>query len=362
MGEIEGLLSKWRSSREGFERVEAVYTLKQTGDPESAAQQTSMVPILSRKVIVDLGTGRYVLREDATTQQRQFNLTVSSFDGRLSAFLVPHSKSGTISGESKASRSLAALLPFLALSMSLPPEEGGSGIDDGSLSSLLSGATSGKIEITEQQVDGRSLIRFRGPKVGPTMIEVDINGDRGFQVVRTAHFNPQINALKSSSAARETFVSDFLEVTNHHGRSFWIPTEVTSVTRSLKGTEIRQVITVDKSTVVINGAEPEFGWSVPFPPGTQVLDSVSGKSFRTGESDSGADAGAAWVLPIAASEVRSFLEGNTQEGAASGSRSEPVSALVNSSFRWAQIAAGGFVITAMAVLVWRMLKSPKVLP
>lgn len=328
--------------------LDIAYVLRQEFSGDDPALNRDIVPVMHRRVLADIVLNRFLVREEATTRDGGVNLSVFAWDGAHETRFIPLQEIGMFA-ETPSAPGLSSLLPMLSAAMLLPGVEGGRGVDDGALHHLLPPDRLSDVKISWIRTEEPRLLRVTGPRSGPPQAEIDIDIDR-IMVVALRFYNPPM-ARESGAGqpAREIVVESSQQFEAPGGSRLWLPTRIRTIA-FVRGGRTVQTVDVDVSSVKIGEGEPAFGWVVPFPAGTRLVDRDTGQGSRR---DTGIELGEAeldWVTKLVSKPVMSFVDGRREGVSAGGTAALPAAQSSYRSTMFVLIAA--LVLAGAGLAAW----------
>jgi hypothetical protein len=157
----------------------------------------------------------------------------------------------------------AAKDPLLKAMLIYPPTPGGTGIDDGSLVSLL---RSGHLRKGVEDIDGRSccVLDFTAPRGAPGRAWLDI--ERSLAPLKIETYDGDERKID-----QEWHLTEYAQL-NGNGQDFWCPMKVDITFRHGSALVKKQII-VEKDGTRVNPAISDASFRVDFPRFTVVHDS-----------------------------------------------------------------------------------------
>jgi len=254
--------------------VEASYVITTKSDGELP---NVLIPKAEKHVLVDLRNLRFSLDERYVTDEKAQKTARQKTAWDLTSYMTYRAdgNQGFINNKLPGQRQSPGPDPFLMTCLLYPPTSGGMGLEDGSLISLLLGAS---VHKDLEDVDGRRCCVVDSCETDGTVVaRAWLDVERSLAPLKVQTFDQRRKRVKS-----EWHAEDFVEISGG-GQSIWFPTRVQMMYQGI--TVITRSISVDKNAIKVNPTISDTLFTIRFPKGTLVQDDVSKTTVTVGQQD-----------------------------------------------------------------------------
>ena len=272
--QIEDLIKMAATSRDELSSIDVTYETNQAL-PERVGR--SRISNIKRRLCVDFKNS-YFYEERALTssydEEEKERKATETYDGQNRMLFLPEKELGSIDAPkidpNNLKKALFGKMPLLVAGLMGPPENGGLGIDDGSMVSLLKHGT---LREKTESVDGCETYVVDAKLDGKMYATVWLDVERGVMPLRAVLYGA------SGEITSDKQITEIREFDNGAGNKIWLPVAF-NYSRKVKGKEAKVSTRIDPNTLRVNLPTERNMFRIEFPPNTTIHDAVIGVTYQ----------------------------------------------------------------------------------
>lgn len=290
---LEEMIAIAQSKRDAVKIVECrIETIQRLSEGNVDLEN---IPEMTQEFVIDLASGRFRRELAIPDSSGRMSWSTKTFANGTEMLHVPDSHSGVIDQRDEPTEQAAKDCIMLSAALFLPPIQGGWGVDDGSVVSLLK---HGVLREGTEVIDGRDCYvvdgvteEHKGGAIVPyTTVWLDI--ERGVVPLKRVLY------AKGGVTSSESFLTGYQAFESGGGQVVWLPTRIEAT--AFRGDSKFQK-TVAVHDIAVNPDVDASVFRIEFPPGTNVIDTATGTRFVVSGGNSAelsTESGGVWVLLV----------------------------------------------------------------